>query len=165
MILEKYRTPVNTIDHNTASAILEMLSSHDLKVVWTPAMTLYDVLNSAGHDHADLVLCLLKLEKLNYISSLMGHEITVCPPCLRYINTPLPPVRRVGDERHIIKARPPEFYDVYLKCKSRNTTSRYYRISTIRIGMSIAQLLNRGVTRHDLYYAQKQGWIEVEQAA
>jgi hypothetical protein len=118
------------------------------------------MLDESGYDQADLVLCLLRInapESLRDAERLVGKQITHCPPCLRWKPRPLPSDRTL-DDRRVLSVRP----DPVLAGSGRRGWLRCYHL--FRVGLTVAQLRQRGVTRRDLRLVTRRQWVVLETA-
>lgn len=181
MILERHREAVRSIDLATASRALEMLdaaSAIPLGEIWT----LDAALDAAGRGQDDLVLCLLRMDTesaLTYVERVMGKPVTRCPPQVALCRPPPPPVARprAGDDRRVVSLRSVNFLRVMSqivrpgsralartgKTRVALDTPMYDRLGMVRVGLSVTQLLARGVTRRDLRIAERRGWLTLEE--
>jgi hypothetical protein len=156
MMQSRYRLQVRRIDRKTGAQVLKMLGvslGRKRGPNW-----LFDRLDKSGHDQADLVLCLLRLNQLRHVEKLMGHRITHCPCAYRW--RPLPGMTRdnTEDGRRVVRVAS----EFRLRSGRMAWLPRY---QNFKVGASVAQLLRRGVRRGDLRKAQKRGWIELSAAA
>lgn len=114
----------------------------------------------AGLCQADVVLALLRLEILGVAEEIVGRPITRCPPALALGYKAVGPSRRLPDERRVTEVRKPESEERgrrrLLSC------DMYERIGRARVGMTVAALVARGVTRKDLRIALRRGYLSVE---
>lgn len=108
-----------------------------------------------GLCQADVVLALLKDARRDAVAAVVGRPIQVLPPDPRIWMVPAPVVvhsRRTGDARRVVKV-------------SRNprlpTTGAFQRFRLIRPGLTIAQLLARGVTRRDIRQGVRRKYIRL----
>jgi hypothetical protein len=114
---------------------------------------------------ADVVLCLLRIGTANAIQTveaLVGRPITHCPPALalRRARIKVRVEVREGDERLIVKIRKPSLFE---KGKRRLLNCAVYaRLALVRVGMSINQIISRGVKRRDLKIALRRGYLSIE---
>lgn len=118
------------------------------------------LLHDEGLCQADLVLCLLRVgggdrEARALISRLIGHDIVVCPPCLRGWRRP-PPERPKKGELVVTWVGRNKFL---------NGTDRNLRFGLLRPGMTLSQYKSRGGRRRDLRAALRNGTIRVKEAA
>jgi len=160
MMLEKYRKGVAGVDRVTASLVLKQL-----RLSWRRrgVDALFRTLDEAGHDQADLVLCLLRVntrEALRSAEKLVGKKITRCPPCLqRYRAVPLRDLRlrphdTSADERRVLSV----VGEPTLRSGRKPWLRRWH---LFQVGLSVSQLLRRGVTRRDLRLVTKRGWVRL----
>ena len=102
---------------------------------------------------AEVVLLLLKLERLGAVELLIGKAIQRLPPVVMR-PWPVCPVSETpaADLRKVTRV-------------SRNprlpTTPSFQRFRQIVPGRTVSQLLKRGVTRKDLREALNNGWMEL----
>lgn len=115
---------------------------------------------------ADLVLALLRIRDRHgdqrqmcehFITTLIGHPITIGPGCLlRYATNGKPTVRLDTTPRityvHPVNPRLP-------------STDAYYRWPEFKVGRSVAQLKARGIKAKDLRVVQRNGWVKLEEVA
>ena len=161
-------------DTSKAAEIIRLLQARGIGELWTLETV----------SQADLILGILRLddrELLPYVTDLMGRPVTFCPP--EFIPPPVPVVRkqREGDDRLVVKARdrinivlatmlqargaiPPgsPFLSRTGKRKVIVNTPMYARLASAKPGLSVTQLMQRGVTRRDLQIAQRRGWLQLE---
>ena len=131
-----------------------------LRVRWPRSKSvdaLYRALNGAGYDQADLVLCLLRVNTRRALRSaerLVGRSITRCPPALR--RRPLPLLNRdtEQDGRRVTRVRPPPPLP-----SGRQTRLRNWHL--VRVGLTVTQLRQRGVSARVLKLARRRGWVEL----
>ena len=113
--------------------------------------------------HADVVLSLLRAgtpRTVRLAEALVGRPIQRLPPAVALARRPVAAVAdRRGDDRLVTRWRrgeKPSGRPMLLVCPI------YERLSRIRVGMSVAQLLARGVRRKDIRTATRRGWLEIE---
>lgn len=120
---------------------------------------LADVLGWYGLWQADLVLCLLRSptrEARRLVGTLIGHPITVCPPCLSGSRRRLPVKLFVDGERRVTWVGKNLFAE---------TSDMYRRFGMLRPGMLESEFKARGGRRKDLRVALRRGLIKMEKAA
>jgi hypothetical protein len=103
--------------------------------------------------HADMVLCLMRIgtRRARQVAEwLMGHPITIAPPCQFLDLVRGPP-----------SIRPPTILRVNHQAQLRNSTRIGQTFCEFRVGRTKEQLLMRGVSRGDISRAVKRGWIEM----
>ncbi len=125
---------------------------------------LLPALLARGLGQADLVLCLLRLRDAHsglrraaegHIAALVGHAITVGPPCLMYYRASGAPTVRTDLS--------PRISWVASENPRLPRTEAYLRWADFKIGRTEAQLKLRGVTRRDFRKAVRRGWIKLEE--
>ena len=171
MMLDRYRLPIRCVDFVTANRVLASLGIDARLRYSSPPDAMFFELDWAGRDTADLVVALLRLDtprSKQYAVTICGKDITKCPSFLAMCALPLP-VRmspRFGDDRRVVKVKSPKIVKVINTLeKSTIISSRLHdRMALVRAGMTVKQLLSRGVTRRDLRIAQKRKWIQLEGA-
>jgi hypothetical protein len=154
MMLRKYRARVASIDKVTARNVAEMLQCRRIR---RGEHALFRTLDSEGFDQADLVLCLLRLNTrtaLRHAERLVGHKIMHCPTAYKW--RPIPGATRdyPGDDRRVmrVQSRPK------LESGRRAWLRRY---PLFQVGLTVAQLLRRGVRPGDLKMVTQRGWVEL----
>lgn len=124
--------------------------------LWTGRreVRLSGILEARGYEQGEIVLMLLKIdgrEARALVESLVGRRITVA--AMRRVEPPPQRAEREPDDRRVLRV-------------IRNTrlpaTRAYSRMSLARAGMTVRQLLSRGVTRRDLRIARRRGELEME---
>src|SRR5262249_43370662 len=122
---------------------------------------LFNALDIHGYDQAALVLCLLRINThvtLRHAEALVGKPIEYCKPVYKWQAVPVNRAELPGDHRRVLYVeKHPE-----LKSGRRSWLRRYH---LLKPGLSIEQLLRRGVKRSDIRLAIKRGWIKVEESA
>lgn len=121
---------------------------------------LYYRLRDRGLGHADLVLCLLRLNSATSISfaeELVGRPITHCPSFRLAWPTN-------GAARARVDASPRLVFVVPENPRLGNTRARE-RFEHFRVGRTVSQLLLRGVTRRDIRRATRKGWVKFQEVA
>jgi hypothetical protein len=135
---------------------------------------LVSLLLSRGLFQADVVLALLRRGQVTAAEVLIGRPITHCP------TSRLPPVYSSGAvmsdyisdylDRH--PSRQPEPRVTWVNpnpshdCRRGGrslTTPSFYRYRLVQAGMTLQQLLTRGVTLRDIRQWRAWGWVVVEQ--
>jgi len=156
MMLEKYRFATRAISNETAALVM-----HKLRISrWfeTDEDKLFNALNQHGFDQAALVLCLLRINTqaaLHHVEALVGKPIEYCKPVYHWQAVPVNRAELPGDHRRVLRvAEQPE-----LKSGRRSWLRRYH---LLKVGLSVEQLLRRGVTRNDIRLLIKRGWILLE---
>lgn len=128
------------------------------KLSLPPDRSLLRALQEGGYGAADVVWCLLPAPgplALDALSAL-GVRVTVLPPAMPPA-VPLPVTRppAEGDGRRIASVeRNPRL----------PTTPAFARYQEFRPGRTVAECLQRGVTRKDLREAAQNGWVKLEGA-
>lgn len=118
------------------------------------------VLYQRGLGQADLVLCLLRIGGARarvYVEQLIGHSITIGPPCLLLYRTngkPRPAHQRAADDRKVIFVVPGN--------PRVSNTGAALRWNEVKLGKTVSQLRSRGVWKRDIRIALKRGWIKLE---
>jgi hypothetical protein len=154
-MLEKHREELNVMDVVTRVQLRSYfhLSRH---------YPLLPLLLKCGLSQADIVLALLRLNTRNALRVailLVGRPITICPPC-RIRPLPLQPTRpRSGDDRLVVRVSSHRGSSCVL------SANLYNRLSVAKVGMSVQQLMARGVRRRDLLIATHRGYIELERGS
>lgn len=137
-MLEKYRTAVRQLPTPVQSAVTSYFG--------LPGDDLYEELVQIGASQADIVLAILHTEPPNMVTgiqSLVTGNYSVLPPTMQLTPLPYPkPVSPSGpDARRVLMVAPnPKL----------PTTDAHQRFRLLRPGLSVAQLLRRGVTRRDI---------------
>jgi hypothetical protein len=103
--------------------------------------SLFFRLSDAKVDQAKAVMALLKTGHREAVETLVGKSIVVCPPCLSRMNEVLVK-KRTYDEARLIKSLVPN--------PRHPATDAYQRYAELKLGMTVAQALRRGVTRRDV---------------
>lgn len=114
-----------------------------------------------GLGQADLVLALLRLRDQHravrpaaeaLIAALVGHPITIGPPCLARYRDPAPylPVDTSPRITYVAPVNP-----------RQPSTEAHMRWCEYRVGRSVAQLRARGVTARDVRRVRARGWIRL----
>jgi hypothetical protein len=157
MLLRKYRIRMRKIEPALRAQITQML-----RIPCKPRGKdgLFNLLEREGYDQADLVLCLLRLntpQSLKHAERLVGRKITHCPPALRWKALPVNVPDRVGDDRRVT------YVEKNPRLKS-GRTSWLRRYHLFNVGLTVAQLMKRGITRYDLSVVLKRGWLRLETA-
>jgi len=154
-MLELYRNRVRKIDRRTTAKVFKQLRIKQWK---TGRDALFNTLDEYDYDQADLVLCLLQINTprtVQHAEMLIGHPIEHCPPAFKW--KPLPQSildRRIIDERRVVSVQQDPRHK-----SGRPTWLRRYHL--FKIGLSVAQLLRRGVTANDLRLVTKRGWVQL----
>lgn len=124
------------------------------------AKNVADVLHDHGLWQADLVLCLLRIDSREaraLVAKLVGHPITVCPPCLRHARRAPPPRGLARNELRITWVHP--------DLSSRLSGDLALRARHLKPGTTLAQYRARGGRRRDIRVALKRGLVRVEKAS
>ena len=108
----------------------------------------------ANIDQARVVLALVRARLWSDAALLVGHSVPViCPPCLLKLRAPIV-AARTPDEERIVTWK--------TSANPRIVSNMLARFNTVKPGMSVQQLLNRGVTRRDIREWIAEGSIKVE---
>jgi len=154
MMLELYRKQVRQIDRRTAAKVIKQLRIEQWK---TGKDALFRTLDENAYDQADLVLCLLRIntaKAVQYAEALIGHCITHCPPAFKWKPLPINVLdRKTVDTRRVLRVQ----QEPRLRSGRRGWLPRYH---LFKAGLSVTQLLRRGVTTNDLRLVAKRGWVE-----
>lgn len=161
MMLERYRSSINSVPADVA----ELLLSHLGIPTRDDTVSLFDFLRDWHVGQCDVVLGLLRLgtpRSLRCAAAVMGRRITHCPPSLAQVRGPRPPAPRLatGDDRRVTWRM--RHYEKLNGRKILPGTPIYARLERIRVGLSVRQLLARGLRRKDLRIASKRKWIRLE---
>jgi hypothetical protein len=154
MMLEQYRKKVRRIDPEITKQVLKQLR---LKKCKAGKDALFETLDWTGHDQADLVLCLLRVntpKALSHAEDLIGHRIKLFPPAYKWRPLPVNVPDRTGDSRKVLHV----VAEPRLRT-GRRSWLRHYHL--FRVGLSVAQLVRRGITANDLRLVTKRGWVEL----
>ena len=169
MMLDRYRLPIRCVDFVTANLVLQSMRLDERLRYSSEPDALFNILDWHGYDTAALVLSLLRLDterSKSYVVQICGKDITRCPSFLAMCALPLPVKQapRLGDDRRILRVKSAKIVKVINTLeKSTIISSKIHdRMALVRAGLTIKQLLSRGVTRRDLRIAQRRKWIEVE---
>lgn len=119
---------------------------------------------------ADVVLCLLRLNtarSLRAAELVVGRPITRCPSGLR--------LRREAERRLRLSVEADERLEHVVSVtqpSARESGARrflgaalYARLSVVRAGMTVSQMLARGVRRRDILLATRRGYLLLEGGA
>lgn len=151
-MLEKYREKISAMCDEAVEAVSEGLR------LPADGETLYDALERQGCSQADVALVLLRDGRPQCraaLAVLVGREVQVVPPPEVW---PRPYPRLPGetgpDARRVLRVeRNPRL----------PTTGAFQRYKNIRVGLTVAQLLARGVTRRDIREVVAAGVVELEE--
>lgn len=108
---------------------------------------------SAPVQRCDVILALLRVGTADARSAaeqIVGRPITTCPPAVPP-RRPLPVARQSEVPRVRRVDRDPPVM----------ASSARERFGLIKVGMTVDQMLSRGVTRRDIRYWTKKGYLEV----
>lgn len=180
LLAPKYREICNNLPQETARRILALLDLTPIGEYWTFA----DELERHHLGHADTVLALLHKGAVDLVSLLTRY--THCPPTLALLRRPLPlpaAAPRTGDEILVTGRRSGTLLRIFAQMQKTglaaahsprlSATGRkciladspmYDRLNRIKPGMSVQQMLGRGLRRRDILIAQRRGWLVLEQA-
>lgn len=154
-MLTNYRSHLSDLRAPETRAILNHLRLPYSRRIW-PALQKGRVMSDA------FVLALLRVntgQTLKIAEAVVGRPIQRCAPRLAAMRKLIVETKPKGkDDIRILKVRP-------FKLKGHvtlNCTPLYSRLGRIKVGMSIAQILMRGVSRKDIRIAKKRKWIVVE---
>jgi hypothetical protein len=154
MMLERYRARVRKIDRWTAAKVIKQLRIMQCK---TGRDALFRTLDANGFDQADLVLCLLQQNTprtLLFAELLIGHYIKHYPPAFKWRPVPVNVLdRKIVDSRRVLRVQ----QEPRLRSGRLGWLPRYH---LFKVGLSVTQLLRRGVTAKDLRLVAKRGWVE-----
>jgi len=154
MMLELYRARVRKIDRWTAVKVIKQLR---IKQCHTGKDALFRTLDENGYDQADLVLCLLQLntaKTVQHAEILIGRCITHCPPAFKWRPLPVNVLdRKIVDARQVVRVLQNPRHK-----SGRPGWLRHYHL--FKVGLSVTQLLRRGVTTNDLRLVTRRGWVE-----
>lgn len=152
-MLELYRASVRKIDRRTAAKVIRQLRIRQCK---TGRDALFRTLNENGFDQADLVLCLLQInttQTLRHAEILIGHRIEHCPPAFKWKPFPVNVLdRKIVDTRYVVHVQQDPRHR-----SGRPSWMRKYHL--FKVGLSVTQLLRRGVTTNDIRLVTKRGWV------
>lgn len=122
--------------------------------------TLSYTLREKGLGHADLVLCLLRLNSpasIHFAELLVGKPI-VYGPSFR-LSWPS------NGKPSVFADRTPRVVYVVDENPRLNKTKAKARFDHFRVGRTLAQLIARGVTRRDIRKAERRGWVKFQEIA
>jgi hypothetical protein len=158
MMLARYQRRVSGVDRETAATVLEML-----RVQWKlrGRDSLFQALDESGHDQADLVLCLLRVNtklSLRHAERIVGRRIKHCPPALQGFR-PIPLRSRDSDvdRRPVLRV-----VAVPQLPSGRRPWLRHWHL--FKVGLTVDQLRRRGVTSRDLRLVQRRKWVTLGRA-
>jgi len=161
-MLKRTELALNLVDLETRAALMNKLGLKD-----TPRTPLYTVLTASLVMHIHVVMACLRLNTkrtLDLATALVGRPINVCKPDLARAR--LSPflaaaAAKTVDQRRVLAIKPrPGTGDTERRLLS---TDLYRRLGLIRVGMTVEQLMVRGVTRRDLRLARARGWLKIEE--
>jgi hypothetical protein len=110
--------------------------------------TLFFRLLDAHVDHAQATMTLLGFGDKLGAEILLGHPITVCPPCLSQRFHQMVRARTPDEDKFVIDMKPnPYVFQTASAERPEQPSARYARL---KVGMTLDQALRRGVTRRDL---------------
>lgn len=138
-MLSKYRTAIECLPMPVDNVL-----RHHLEL---PARrSLYSSLQARGLCQADVLFTLLPFRSEpvfeEAIQSILGRPIETCPPAVPpRVPAPVRARPRGPDDRRVTRVGPNPRLP---------TTPAFQRYRKIRVGLSVAQLLSRGVTRKDM---------------
>ena len=169
MMLDRYRLPARCVDFATANLVLASMRLDERLRYSSPPDSLFSILDSHRYDAAALVLSLLRLNterSKRYAVHICGKDITKCPSFLAMCALPLPvtPQLRVGDDRRVVRVKSHKIVSIVnsLEKSTLTSTPLHDRMRLVRAGLTVKQLLTRGVTRRDLRIAQRRKWVVLE---
>ena len=122
--------------------------------------SIFSRLINANVSHADTTLTLLHANERAAVELLIGHPITICPPCLRQRFATIPRARVMRQVITFIGPNP----HLFQNCSAQNPDPIALRYARLRIGMTIEQALNRGIFLADLRYWSRMKNIDIENA-
>jgi hypothetical protein len=157
MMLEHYRERVRCIDDEVAAIVLKQLRIRKCK---KGKDTLFKTLDQHGYDQADLVLCLLRINTTKArrgAELLIGHQIKQYSPVYKWKALPVNIPDRAGDQRRVLRV----VKEPRLASGRRSWLGHYH---LFKEGLSVAQLMCRGITANDLRLVTKRGWVQLSAA-
>lgn len=105
-------------------------------------------------DQASVVLALVDAELWDDVALLIGHPVpTLCPPCLTKLHAPTV-MARTPDDEMIVTWKTND--------KRGIIAPMMLRFELVRPGMTVTQLLLRGISRRDIREWRNEGSIKVE---
>ena len=141
-MLEQYRDAVESLSKEGVTAI-----RRDFNL--PPRRRIFNTCESFGLCQADLVLSLLRHELIDDVEQMIGHPIEVCPPDPR-----LRPARKPDAA---VTARV-----VSMAVSPKLIGARARRWASVRLGLTVENLLSRGVTRRDIRSWRRRGFLVLE---
>lgn len=121
--------------------------------------SLYFRLVDAGIDHAQATLALLGALDREGAEILLGHPITIGPPCLEHRFAQIIRKRTPDEDKIIVALKPNPHVFVHRSAERLETATERY--AKLKVGMSLDQALRRGVTRRDLREWVANGSIKI----
>ena len=108
---------------------------------------------NAHADQASVVLSLLRAGKWDDITRFVGHPVPVVGPgALSRTSDPVK-TERTPDEERVV--------DWVSNSNPRILSDGFHRFALIRVGMTVEQLLTRGVRRRDIREWQQEGTLRL----
>ena len=160
-MLERYRATLTRAGGHLRVDLTRYMVENGLVQGDVPGSSFYDVLERANLMQADVVLAALRINtdaSLRLAERLVGKRITRCPPCLRGGRRPTA-AKPTGDDRIVVKVRRPSAKE---RGRRRLLGSPLYdRLARVRVGMSVSQLVGRGLRRRDMRIALRRGYVEL----
>lgn len=150
-MLERYRDETNSVIGETRRAVLVYFGLQ----IWSRSETIemYGIMRSRRLSQADLVLALLRVntrDALDCAERLVGRPILICPPALRGSPRLRNSSEKTPDDRMVTMVR-------HNPCLP--TTDAFQRFRQIRCGLTVRQLMTRGLSRRDLRKFTRKEWI------
>lgn len=161
-MLERYRSAISAVRPDLRLRMISYFVERGLLPGNVPGDGFYDCLERAKLCQADVVLCSLRLNttaSLRLAERLVGKRIVHCPPCLGGY---LKPRKRkaTGGDRWVTRVREPEPRTRSGR-RALLSAPMYARIARARVGMTLANLMGRGIRRKDLRVALRRGYLEL----
>lgn len=148
-MLERYKQPVNDVAKPVRIAVLKYFGL-DFWIA-SPRIRLWGILRNRKISQADLILALLRINttaSLRAAESIIGKPITHCPPCL-VLQNPTVAQRGLPEARVVSVAPNPR----------HPKSGAYHRYENFRRGLTISQLIIRGVTKRDIRGVIRRKWV------
>lgn len=125
--------------------------------------SLYFRLRDANVDQAQAVVILINHNLWDDVTLLVGRPVpVVCPPCLTRMNEPI--VKLTPGEDDLLKVVwvGPNTKQAW-RSRPGGSSDAHSRFALIKVGMSVRQLMMRGVTRRDIREWKAEGLLKIEQ--
>jgi hypothetical protein len=168
---ENYRRFLARVDRRLRAEMTRYFVECGMVPGDVPGDDLFDVVRRAGLCQADVVLCLLRINSraaLRLAERLVGRCITHCPPCLALFRGPLRVAPRrcaaSPDDRRVVATSAPAAVDKRGRRRLLGSPM-YARMARVRPGMTLSQVVSRGLTRRDIRIAVKRGYFVMEESA